>query len=528
MTRSRQPSRGMCRACGYVGTKASMTKHQAACAVRQPSDGPTHEVYRVRVSGADLPAYWLDAELTTKATLDDLDGFLRGLWLECCGHLSSFTIGPQDDDDFGFFRAPKRIKQPPLTKLGLQSGDTFGYTYDFGSSTDLTVQVQAHESVAGKATDKVKLLARNLPPVLECSLCDGEARWVHSWDVDEVAGGPLLYCGRHGKATRDEQLPVVNSPRMGVCGYEGGNDDRWPPAAPKLATKDQPTEAKPRKAAKAAPKLEVAAPPILRLGQDAGSIEIERFLEPLTPDLLRLNTFEALLADVQALPLNPETVWLLGTQQLPDILPPEQGLPQVVLVVDAASGQIVASEVMEDPTAKDLQELVLMTMLDPTADGMEPQRPGQMFTLDAALAFSLHTMLAPLGIRVERQGSPELKGLLAHLGEVVGAEMQALAEGQRPRTFLQGVPDEDVSALQEAFGRFMQARPWQYFAPDKPLRASWTNPDGTSGQLYATLLGDLGEVYGLALYPDWLSYNKHILNDFNPEWSCWPRVAWKA
>ena len=251
MTSSRQQFQGMCRACGYVGTKASMTKHQATCAERQPSDGPTHEVYRFRVSGTYLPAYWLDVELTTTATLDDLDGFLRGIWLECCGHLSSFTIGPQDD--FDSFE-PKRIKQPPLTKLDLHAGDKFGYTYDFGSSTDLTVQVQAHESVGGKATGKVKLLARNLPLVLVCSVCGGAAKWAHSWEYDEATGNPLLYCGRHGKTTRDEQLGVVNSPRMGVCAYEGGNDESWPPAAPKLAVDPKPAEAKPKKATKAAVK----------------------------------------------------------------------------------------------------------------------------------------------------------------------------------------------------------------------------------------------------------------------------------
>ena len=253
MTKSRQQSQGMCRACGHIGTKATMTKHQATCAERQPAAGPTHEVYRFRVSGTYLPAYWLDVELTTTATLDDLDGFLRGIWLECCGHLSSFTIGPQDD--FDSFE-PKRIKQPPLTKLDLHAGDKFGYTYDFGSSTDLTVQVQAHESVRGKATGKVKLLARNLPPVLGCSVCEGPAKWAHSWEYDEATGGPLLYCGRHGKATRDEQLPVVNSPRMGVCAYEGGSDDSWPPApaAPKLAVEPKPAVAKAKKAAKAAVK----------------------------------------------------------------------------------------------------------------------------------------------------------------------------------------------------------------------------------------------------------------------------------
>jgi hypothetical protein len=507
----------MCRACGYVGTKASMTKHQATCSARQPSDGPTHDAYRLRVSGTDLPAYWLDVELTTKATLDDLDGFLRGIWLECCGHLSSFTIGPQDDEDFDPFRASKGAKQPLLTKLGIQPGDKFGYTYDFGSSTDLTVQVQALESVSGKAADKVRLLARNLPPIMVCSLCTNPATWVHGWEVDEDTGGPLLYCNAHGKKTREEQLPVVNSPRMGVCAYEGGSDDDWPPAAPKVAAQKQPAEEKPRRASTTAPSPEPAAPMILRLGQDTTPEEIRGFLEPLTLDLIREHTLTAFLKDVKELPHLPQTVWTIGMQKLPYALPPNEDLPTIVLIVDAVSEQIVASEMLVNPTVDDLQQIVLAAMLDPAEGRIEPQRPGRILIMDAALAVSLQPVLDPLSVQVERQVSPELERLFTHLAEDVGAEMLALAEGQRPRPFLQAVPDQDVRALREEFERFIQARPWQNFAPDQPLRASWASSDGISGQLYATLLGDRGEVYGLALYPDWLSYTKQVVNSFNPE-----------
>lgn len=484
----------MCRACGYVGTKASMTRHHAACALRQATGGPTHEVFRFRVSGADLPAYWLDVELTPQATLDDLDRFLRDLWLDCCGHLSSFTIGPQKGSDFDSFRAPRRTRQPPLAKLGLQLGDRFGYTYDFGSSTNLTVQVQAYEAVSGKATGKIRLLARNLAPVLVCSRCEQPARWVHPWEADDATGGRLLYCGAHGQETRDEQLPVVNSPRMGVCGYEGGSDESWPPT-PSTATSGQdPSE---------------ADPPTRTLIQTPTS--------PGDTSVPEQDFLGEVLAYVQTLPLQAETVWLVAVQEMPDLLLPEEGVPAVVLVVEAASGQMVTSEVTTDITPQGVQEIVLETMLAPEAAGLRPQRPGQIFTLDAALAFSLHTTLASLGIRVERRDSPELEALLAQLTEEVGAEMQAQIERQRPYAFLQDVPDQDVKALLEAFARFVNAKPWQNFAPDKPLRATWTNPDGTAGQLYATVMGDLGEVFGVALYPDWLSYSKHILNSFNPE-----------
>jgi hypothetical protein len=107
----------------------------------------------------------------------------------------------------------------------------------------LTVLVHAHGSVEIKATGKVKVMARHLPPILGCSVCEGPAKWAHSWEDDEATVNPLLYCGRHGKTTRDEQVPVVNSPRMGFRAYEGGNDESWPPAAPKLAFEPKPTKA---------------------------------------------------------------------------------------------------------------------------------------------------------------------------------------------------------------------------------------------------------------------------------------------
>ncbi|CAM3619258.1 hypothetical protein DESA109040_17920 [Deinococcus saxicola] len=224
---------GMCHLCGSVGNKASMTRHLAKCEKRTAPDKGDHEVYRLRVTDSRRPDYWLDVDMPVTANLDDLDGFLRGIWLECCGHMSAFTIGPQDDyADFNPFSGPpKKSRQPMLDKLGLARGDKFGYTYDFGSSTDLNVQVQAREMVAGKAGEKVRLLARNIPPTLTCSKCAAPAKWAHSWEYDETTGRSVMYCDKHGRRTREEQLPVVNSPRMGVCGYEGGNLDDWPPAS---------------------------------------------------------------------------------------------------------------------------------------------------------------------------------------------------------------------------------------------------------------------------------------------------------
>lgn len=520
MTRTRTQSRGMCRNCGYVGTKASMTKHQAVCEARFSSSQGQHEVYRLRVSGSDRPQYWLDVDMPVNANLDDLDGFLRGIWLECCGHLSSFTIGPQDDyDDFDPFKPPRKNKQPTLDKL-LNVGDKFGYTYDFGSSTELNVQVQARETVGGKAREKVRLLARNLPPALVCSECGAPAQWVHSWDYDEETGEPTFYCNKHGKRTRDEQLPVVNSPRMGVCAYESGNDDDWPPADPDAAVPAKPAKA-PRKASPKPP----GAPPILRPSQQTPNqhtasqrteeAELRAFLQQALPQDGAGD--EDLLAEAQALPLNAEAVWIVAVQDLPDVLPPEEGLPSVVLVLDAASGQIISSEVLTNAVPGDVQDALLLVMLEPDDETAVPQRPGQILTPDGALAWTLHTNLAGLGIKVEQRDIPGLEEILGEMRAEVSGSLAEMQAGQQPRSFLNTASGDEVTGLLQAFARFMRARPWQNFTADKPLRASWTHPDGSAGQFCATVMGELGEVYGLALYPDWLNYALHLNNGFNHE-----------
>ncbi len=223
--------KAMCRACGYVGTKASMTRHLASCEKRQAAPGQPRDVFRLRVSGGG--PFWLDIEAAADATLDDIDSFLRGIWLECCGHLSEFTIGPEPDwagDAWEINPKPKKGKKaaPPRLADLLSVGQKFGYTYDMGSSTDLELTVQARGNAAG--TEAVALLARNLPPVWKCSECGQPATQLNSWEYDEDTGMPLMYCDEHAEeADEDALLPVVNSPRMGVCGYEGGNLDEWPP-----------------------------------------------------------------------------------------------------------------------------------------------------------------------------------------------------------------------------------------------------------------------------------------------------------
>ena len=167
--------------------------------------------------------YWLHLEASANAALDDLDAFLRDTWLECCGHLSAFKIGGRsfssNPDPAGWWTDDEGTD----TKLGkvLSPGMTFSYEYDFGSTTELTIKVASERE--GPATgEPVKLLARNDAPEIPCSYCGKPASSVCAecvWEPD--AGWVCDECARGHPCGEEMFLPVVNSPRVGVCGYAG-------------------------------------------------------------------------------------------------------------------------------------------------------------------------------------------------------------------------------------------------------------------------------------------------------------------
>jgi len=118
--------------------------------------------------------YWLHVEFPGTLTLQDLDSFLRYIWLECCGHLSNFTTeGQRYDvcpDDQGHSPLPVKDMSCRLAKV-LAKGMTFQHEYDFGSTTVLKLRVAAVRERSVK-NPKVSLLAMNDPPPWKCAKCD--------------------------------------------------------------------------------------------------------------------------------------------------------------------------------------------------------------------------------------------------------------------------------------------------------------------------------------------------------------------
>lgn len=203
------PSRGTCAGCKEELPKSLMTEHLAACL------RPGQERLHVVVEGLHAPDYWLHLALTPKATLRHLDGFLRRIWLECCGHLSEFEIDGERyvSQSVGDYDA--RSMGVALAHV-VPTGTPLIHTYDFGTPTPSRLRVLGMlECRPGR--ELVRLLARNLPPRIDCS-CGASARQICSCCSDGVL---CDRCAQQHGCGEDMLLPIVNSPRTGKCGYTG-------------------------------------------------------------------------------------------------------------------------------------------------------------------------------------------------------------------------------------------------------------------------------------------------------------------
>lgn len=229
-------TKGRCNLCGAAYNRAGMSKHLAACAPKHFAEKPTASVppklvYLLVISGAHRPDYWIHVAVPGAATFNDLDRFLRDLWLECCGHLSQFIVGGTyyvdeetlRDDLYSFLSF--REDRPMRTRLDkvLKNGLEFTHEYDMGTTTTLKLKVlSTFEARVRK--DDIILLARNDPPEILCEECGQPARFVCTECIYMGLGWLCEKCAKKHECGEEMLLPVVNSPRVGMCGYTGGAD----------------------------------------------------------------------------------------------------------------------------------------------------------------------------------------------------------------------------------------------------------------------------------------------------------------
>lgn len=203
-------NKGKCELCGHVATKAQMSSHLVSCPPGHDHQGLPAAFVQLYFQAAGDRRYWLYIESSTDATLQQVDGLLRRVWLECCGHMSTFRVGSTEPS-----------MRSRVGALFVSKGLRLEHDYDFGDTTTLKGQVLGRREGFTRRS-VVRLLARNTPLAWTCSDCAAAATVICPLCVHE---GDCLFCDAHARthpcAEEEVFLPVVNSPRMGVCGYTG-------------------------------------------------------------------------------------------------------------------------------------------------------------------------------------------------------------------------------------------------------------------------------------------------------------------
>lgn len=180
-----------CNACGKEYTARGITRHIKACqAIQEAYLKGYYKYYTLKIKDVYKTDFFLYINVVSHLTLGELDQFLRDIWLECCNHLSGFrcdgyyyTLNESD----GYGMPGKYIELNELVQVGTK----LEYDYDYGSTTELEIEV-IDELTGPRRESLIEIFARNKMPD---------------------------YYKKNSRYPNPS-----NSPRLGICGYDGPQD----------------------------------------------------------------------------------------------------------------------------------------------------------------------------------------------------------------------------------------------------------------------------------------------------------------
>ncbi len=211
-------SEGKCMYCNATIVQKEMPKHLAAhlAAEEKADSGKSVKTF----CHIEVEAGGMFLHLLVKGTgkMEVIDDFLREIWLECCGHMSAFRHKRNE------ISMDSLVQDVFLPKIKLE------HDYDYGTTTTVTLIARKQYQLAVK--ENITLLSRNEPLKLLCAICNKKAattlcsvcRWnSYAFFCDGCGKKHAATCPDYDDYAR---MAVVNSPRMGECGYAGGIIDK--------------------------------------------------------------------------------------------------------------------------------------------------------------------------------------------------------------------------------------------------------------------------------------------------------------
>lgn len=214
---------GRCYYCDKKLTERTIKRHMKNCSeMKKVIESKIKESKNVRdqfiISIKDKcnsNVYCIYVSIDASLQLHHLDRFIRDIWVECCGHISSFFI----DGDLYNDNSDKKYQMNVYLKDILSANKKFEYQYDFGSTTYLVLEVVDIIKVSKDFT-QIEIIARNDELKHKCQSCKNEAQYYNfnedSWYCEN--------CIEDDEVCEFEEIDYSNSPRDGVCGYAGSKE----------------------------------------------------------------------------------------------------------------------------------------------------------------------------------------------------------------------------------------------------------------------------------------------------------------
>lgn len=214
---------GRCYYCNKDLNERTIKRHIRNCpemkkAIEKQNKGSKRGQFIISIKDKyDKNTYCIYVSIDENLQLEHLDGFIRDVWVECCGHLSCFKINGElynsyeDDEDFYEESYQMDIKLKDV----LSVNQKFEYHYDFGSTTELILEVIDYIKVP-KNFSQIEIVARNNEVIHSCYKCGKDAKYFN-WNEE------VWICDSCVSDEDDEivEFEYTNSPRDGVCGYQG-------------------------------------------------------------------------------------------------------------------------------------------------------------------------------------------------------------------------------------------------------------------------------------------------------------------
>lgn len=212
--------RGLCTHCNRVISYKNSFKHLERC----PNKGTSYNAHLVKIQWPlKEPLYWMYLSVPYSCSLKKLDQLLRDTWVECCNHASRFATRGCYFISNSKNPMPVKVGDKYMADMDFPSGGILNlvkkkltYEYDFENNANTTeLSLVVVKSYKSPKRDQASILMQNVKPLISCSYCKNEAM--------RVLGDCNYLCDLCAAVNENSPslLPLVNSPRTGVCKYVG-------------------------------------------------------------------------------------------------------------------------------------------------------------------------------------------------------------------------------------------------------------------------------------------------------------------